>query len=126
MNFEIGSSIEVTTRARSNLIDKDYDIRKFTGKVVENFKWLGPEYVCVATGDPNWPVSAIYKPNILGFEKSKVVSTTRIFNVTSKQSKKTYRVIFSNGTASCDCLGYQFRQGCKHSKKVLDKVSGRC
>jgi hypothetical protein len=126
MNFDIGTTIDVTTRTKSNLLGKDYDIRKYSGKVVENFKWLGPEYVCIATGNPNWPVSAIMKSTIEGFKKSKVASTTRIFKVTSKQSKKTYRVIFSGGVASCDCLGYQFRQGCKHSKKVLDKVSGRC
>jgi len=44
--------------------------------------------------------------------------------VTSKQSKKTYNVVYSNSKASCDCLGYQFRQSCKHSKKVLDRVNG--
>lgn len=126
MNFVVGSSIEVTTRTRSNLLGKEYDLRMYRGKVVENFKWLNADYVCVATGNANWPISLIHKDNIVGIEKSQHKSTTRIFNVTSKQSKKTYRVVVSNGSAMCDCLGYQFRQSCKHSKKVLDNVSQRC
>jgi hypothetical protein len=124
MNFVIGSDVEVTTKYKSNLLNRDFDINTVRGKVVENPKWLGADYVSIATGKPEWPVSMIRKDKIVGFSGVSTKSDTRIFRVTSKQSKKTYSVIYSNGKATCDCLGYQFRQSCKHSKKVLDKVNG--
>jgi hypothetical protein len=124
MNFVIGSDVEVTTKHKSNLLNRDFDISTVRGKVVENPKWLGADYVSIATGKPEWPVSMIRKDKIVGFSGVSTKSDTRIFRVTSKQSKKTYSVIYSNGKATCDCLGYQFRQSCKHSKKVLDKVNG--
>jgi len=124
MNFVIGSDVEVTTKYKSNLLNRDFDINTVRGKVVENPKWLGADYVSIATGKPEWPVSMIRKDKIVGVSGVSTKSDTRIFRVTSKQSKKTYSVIYSNGKATCDCLGYQFRQSCKHSKKVLDKVNG--
>lgn len=126
MNFVLGSDVEVTTKFKSNLLWKDYEVNTYKGKVVENPKWLGADYVCVATGDPKWPISMIKKENIVGYKGVSVKSDTRVFKVTSKQSKKSYSVVFSNGKVTCDCLGFQYRQSCKHSKKVLDKVHGRC
>jgi len=126
MNYIIGSSVEITTKTKSNLLGVDYNIRTYKGKIVENPKWLSSDYVSIATGNPNYPVSMILKSFIIGYEKSEDQAKSRIFKVTSKQSKKTYNVFYSDGKAICDCLGYQFRQSCKHSKKVLDKVSDRC
>lgn len=122
MNFEIGSEVEITTKWKSNVLWIDYDINTIKGRIVENPKWLGADYVCVATGKPEWPISMILKSKIVGYKGSSIKTDTRIFEVTSKQSKKTYSVIYSKGKATCDCLGYQFRQSCKHSKKVLDIV----
>lgn len=126
MNFSIGSSVEITTKTKSNLLGQDYDIRVYKGKVVENPKWLGSDYVSVATGNEYHPVSSILKSFIVGYERSKDPIKTRIFKVTSRETKKPHYVFYSDGKASCDCLGYQFRQSCKHVKKVLDKVNDRC
>jgi hypothetical protein len=126
MNFEIGSDIEVTTRLKSNVLWIDYEENTFKGKIVENPKWLGADYICVATGNIHWPISMIKKEHIVGHKGVSIKIDTRVFQVTSKQSKKTYSVVVSNGKATCDCLGFQYRQSCKHSKKVLDIVHGRC
>ena len=123
MNFEIGSEVEVTTKWKSNILWQEFDVNICKGKVVENPKWLGADYICVATGKPEWPISMIKKSNIVGHKGVSIKSDTRIFEVSSKRSKKTYSVVYSKGRATGDCLVYQFRQSCKHSKKVLDIVS---
>ena len=67
-NFSVGADIEITTKWKSNLIDREFDINIFKGKVVANPKWLDSDYVSVYTGKPDYPVSYIHKKYILGFE----------------------------------------------------------
>jgi hypothetical protein len=120
MNFQIGSEVEITTKFKSNLLWEEFSINTHRGKVIENPKWLGADYVCVATGKPNWPISMIFKENIIGYDSKVTKSNTRIFKVTSKKSNKTYDVVLSDGRISCNCLGFEYRKSCRHSKKVLD------
>lgn len=120
MNFNIGTDVEITTKSKSNILWEEYSINTYRGKIVENPKWLGADYVCVATGNPKWPISMIWKKFITGYDSKVSKSNTRVFKVTSKKSKKTYDVIFSDGRITCNCLGFEYRKSCRHSKKVLD------
>jgi len=125
MDFVIGSDVTIKTKWKSNLLGVDFDYNTIKGKVVKNFKWLGSDYVCVFTGNENHPISAIHKKFILGFSKEKSDLNLRVFRITSKSSGKEYMVNVQNGHAKCDCVGFQYRNSCKHSKKVLDKLAER-
>lgn len=118
MNFNIGQSVAIKTKWKSNLLWKEFDENVFVGIVVPNPKWLDNDYVSVKTNDPEWPVSYIHKKFIVGHEFSETRTKDRFFQVTSKSNGKVYNVISSNGKVTCDCVGFQFRSKCKHSDKV--------
>lgn len=118
MRFSIGADIELTTKWRSNILGKDFDINTFKGKVVPNPSWLDTDYVSLRTGNPDYPISYIHKKFIVGHNFSEERSSERIFQVKSKSSGKIYNVISVDGEVSCDCVGFQFRRTCKHSAKV--------
>jgi hypothetical protein len=120
MKFAIGSSVEITTKWRSNILGKEFDFNTFKGKVVPNPKWLDSDYVSVHTGNPSYPTSFIHKKFIVGHAFSEQRSTQRLFRVASKSSGKTYHVTSDAGSVTCDCVGFQFRAKCKHSEKVKD------
>lgn len=125
-NFTVGSDVEITTKWKSNLLWRDYDVNTFKGKVVPNPKWLDNDYVSVYTGNTEYPVSYIHKKFIVGFDMAENRSDLRIFKVKSKTKGSVYNVTSVGGKVSCDCVGFQFRRYCKHSdsvKKLLDKES---
>lgn len=123
MNFTIGQNVEITTKFRSNLLGKDFDLDTYVGKVVPNPKWLDNDYVSVHTGNPEYPTSYIHKNYIVGYKHSEKRSVQRIFEVKSKSTGKKYTVMSENGNVQCDCIGFQFRRHCKHSAKVKELLS---
>jgi hypothetical protein len=123
MNFTIGQTVEITTKFRSNILGRDYDIDTYVGKVVPNPKWLDSDYVSVHTGNPEYPTSYIHKSYIVGHKHSEKRSAHRLFQVKSKSTGKTYMVTSENGNVACDCIGFQFRRVCKHSNKVKALLS---
>ena len=122
MNFSIGADIELTTKWKSNILGQEFDIKTFKGKVVPNPKWLDRDYVSLHTGNPEYPISYIHKKFIVGHAFSETRSITRIFNVKSKSTGKSYNVISEDGAVTCDCVGFQFRRVCKHSAKVKEML----
>lgn len=120
MKLEIGQTVELHARFKSNLLNVEYDDVVFKGKVVSNPKWLDNDYVSVHTGTKEYPTSYIHKRFIVGFEFSKQRSDTRVFKVKSKLKGSVYNVISGNGKVSCDCVGFQFRRDCKHVKKIKE------
>lgn len=118
MNFVVGQSVEIQTKMRSITLGQDYNYVTFRGKVVPNPKWVTSDYVCVYTGEPNHPTSVIHKRLIVGHTFSQARTEQRIFQVKSKSKGKTYTVISSEGTITCNCTGFQFRRKCSHSDKV--------
>jgi hypothetical protein len=121
-NFSVGAQVEIKTRFKSNVLGVEYDEPVFTGKVLANPKWLDNDYVCLYTGNPDFPISHIHKRFIIGFDFPENRSEYRVFKVTSKTKGNTYNVISENGLVSCDCVGFQFRRQCKHSNKVKEFI----
>lgn len=119
MKLNIGQTVDLKVKAYSHLYKQEGWIeRQVKGQVVQKPKWLDDDYVSVMTGNPNYPVSHIYKPNIVGFDLTQDRIDSRMFIVRSKSKGKTYNVISQNGSVQCDCIGYQYRKYCKHSTAV--------
>ena len=119
MNLEIGQFVELKTRFYSYLYKKEGWVENtLKGQVVPNPKWLDDDYVSILTGNPMLPISMVFKQNIVGLDMAKGRSASRIFSVKSKKTGKQYQVISSNGSVTCDCIGFQFRKTCKHATAV--------
>ena len=119
MNLEIGQFVELKTRFYSYLYKKEGWVENtLKGQVVPNPKWLDDDYVSILTGNPMHPISMVFKQNIVGLDMAKGRSASRILSVKSKKTGKQYQVISSNGSVTCDCIGFQFRKTCKHATAV--------
>ena len=125
MKFTVGQAVEIKTKWRSNLLGVDFEYPVFKGTVVPNPKWLGPDYVSVNTGNPEYPVSHILISKIIGAEGVLTNNRIRIFEVLSKSKGKKYTVTVSADKVDCDCIGFTYRHTCKHSQKVKDHVFGK-
>lgn len=123
MNFQIGARAEIRTRHLSNLLGVKYQESTHTGIVVQNPAWLDNNYVCIRTGNPEFPVSQIFKPNIIGYDAPKTKIDLRVFSVKSKSTGKTYQVQVQGLNVTCDCIGFQYHKYCKHSRIVKAKLS---
>jgi hypothetical protein len=118
MKFEIGQSVEIQTRLRSNLLGIEFENHLFKGEIINNPKWLDNDYISIHTDNKEYPISHIHKKFIIGFDFGVERSIIRVFKVTSKLNGKTYNVVSKKGNVSCDCTGFQFRRVCKHSTKI--------
>jgi len=119
MNLEIGKFVELKIRQYSYLYKNEGWIEKtIKGQIVPNPKWLDDDYVSILTDQSHFPVSMVFKQNIIGLDIAKGRTASRFFNVKSKKTGKQYKVISSNGSVTCDCIGFQYRKSCKHSLAV--------
>ncbi|NBP15751.1 hypothetical protein EBU95_15405 [bacterium] len=119
MNLEIGQFVELRTRRYSYLYKNEGWVENtLKGQVVPNPKWLDDDYVSILTDHHLHPVSMVFKQNIIGFDMASGRSASRMFNVKSKKTGKQYRVVSSNGSVTCDCIGFQYRKTCKHVTAV--------
>jgi hypothetical protein len=119
MKFDIGQTVDLQVKYHSiQYKDEGEKTRQVKGQIVQSPKWLDSDYVSVMTGNPNYPVSHVFKGNIVGFDLTRARIDSRMFIVRSKSKGKTYNVISSNGEIKCDCIGYQYRKYCKHSTAV--------
>ena len=119
MKFTIGQSVDLRVKSYSYLYQKEGRIeRQIKGKIVPSPKWLDVDYVSIHTGNSEYPVSHVFKQNIVGFDLTKDRIDSRIFKVRSKKKGSVYNVISSEGRITCDCIGFQYRRTCKHSEAV--------
>ena len=122
MTYQVGSQVEITVRRSSHVMGQPIQEHIYRGVVVSTPHWLDKNYVSVHTGNPNYPISHIYRPNIVGETQPIFDTGIRVFRVTSKSKNKSYEVTVQNGKVHCDCVGFQFHRYCKHSKAVKAKL----
>jgi hypothetical protein len=121
--YNVGDQVQIRTRLKSNVLGVGFEETEIKGTVVPNAKWLGSNYVSVHTGNPNWPVSMILVDNIIGGKKDvSSVSGVRLFRVRSVSKNSEHLVTVKDGGVRCDCVGFGFRNTCRHAKKVEELV----
>ncbi len=97
----------------------------YTGSVVPNAKWEKPDTFCM-TGDQHIAVRNIRLANVATIEYVKgapLRDSVRAFRVKSTDGKRVYHVIVRGDKFSCDCLGFTYRQKCRHVEGVKSKIA---
>jgi hypothetical protein len=128
--FEIGSWVQLTVRdlsayARENPWMASTEI---AGKVIENPKWLGSDYVSVLTGNARHPVSYVPVYRIMS-ANGKLSPTAQIVDdqtwEVAGSKGNTYTVTQSKSGFTCSCKGFEFRKHCRHITEIQNKIANK-
>lgn len=96
----------------------------YTGHVLPNPPWLGSDYFCLSTGDPESPIRMLFKDNIIcGWlnPKDKNGKIEEPNFVVIPKNGKNYTVSLDHrGSLSCNCTGFNYRRTCSHITEVLE------
>lgn len=114
MNFSIGQSVSLKYEIRPG------EFLTYSGIVMKGHKHVRPDELALSTDIPDFPMRVLQKKQIVGF-KSEKVSGFRSFKVKSKN--KVYQVIYNTGKLSCSCVGFGFRNYCKHTVAVEQHIA---
>lgn len=127
MDFQIGSSLEVT-------IDMSHTLKYFAddskararktevlrGTVVGAPSWLKGPHVCLLNSETK-VLNYIPEHRVVSVNDKPVAPKTlgrdRMFNVTSSKTGEVYTVRLNGQTRvwSCTCTGWQFHRKCRHT-----------
>lgn len=127
---QVGDIITVTTRYRSDLLDKEFDETTYENvQVIRPFKWTKPNAFCIpAEGEPyiNVRTIALSKVHDLvvheGAAPGDITQGTHFVQVPgSKGNEYTVTVVDGFGV-DCECLGYKYRGQCKHLKIAMESA----
>lgn len=94
----------------------------YTGSVLPNPPWLGSDYFCLSTNDPESPLRMLYKDNIIcGWLNPKVQNEEEPNFVVIPKNGKNYTVSLDHrGNLHCNCTGFNFRRTCTHITEVME------
>lgn len=95
------------------------DIYKLTGEIIPNPRWVGPDKIAMMVDDKYIPLRIIDKSNIVGKfrgETQEPKKNTPVFKTWEIKGSKnnTYTITRDVGVFRCTCIGFQFRNNCKH------------
>lgn len=99
----------------------------YEGEQVPNPKWVLPGTICLATGDPNWPIRILDADSIVSVDANAVdtdsktmsVANNRVFQIAGSKGA-SYTVTITSKDRTCTCPGFSFRGACKHINNVLE------
>lgn len=125
---QVGNHIEVIVKNLSSvsrtLFPNEPETNTYVGTVVQRDSWLTPDYFCMTTGNPSFPIRAIRMANVVALNGAPVdykPHTDGVITKTYIGSKgATYTLTSKDGEVSCTCPGFLFHKGkCKHIDDFL-------
>jgi hypothetical protein len=128
---EVGSDIEVVT-ATPNPSQPFALPKHYRGRVVQPFKWAGPNDFCMTTDQADFPVRVIDISYVkeLKYVDGTVATTVEVKPVpkieswTVDGSKGDVYIVTRDGTKwSCDCVAGKFNRHCKHVSLIQKQQS---
>ena len=91
------------------------------GRIMLRPNWCKPTQLAIATGNPDFPMAVVDTSYVVSSKKSEAkTNSSRIFSV--KSGDKQYTVQIDAGKFHCNCVGFGFRQHCKHVTAVAEKL----
>jgi len=94
---------------------------EYTGTIVPNPKYFGPDVFCLSTGDPKFPIRVIEKARTnfyrAEFEGATVASKSKTFIIKGSKPGSSYTVTCDGSHWSCTCVGFGFRKDCKQIRE---------
>jgi len=116
--YAIGQDITIQVKAvKTNTPGPN--INTYTGKVLPNPRWVGPDCLCLSTGRTDFPFRIIDLDRIIG--SGYVSNTTKTdrttFIVAGTKPGSSYTVTRDGKHWSCTCVGFGFRKDCKHVRE---------
>jgi hypothetical protein len=92
----------------------------YTGEEVQGPRWVGPDRICLSTGDKNFPFRVIDRDRIVGSGYvKKEIPKAKTVSVPGSKPGTSYLVTIDNHGAACTCVGFGFRKDCKHVRAAL-------
>ena len=115
--YAIGQDITISVRSADRLTPKL--INTYTGKVLPNPRWVGPDCLCLSTGQTQFPFRVIDLDRIIGSGISNTTkrSDTETHIVAGTKPGSSYTVTRNGSHWNCTCVGFGFRKDCKHIRE---------
>ena len=95
-------------------------VNTYTGKVLPNPRWVGPDCLCLSTGQTQFPFRIIDLDRILGSGISNTIkqrTDSETFIVAGTKPGSSYTITRNGQHWSCTCVGFGFRKDCKHIRE---------
>ena len=119
----VGSEIEIVTNT-PNPVQPFALPRRYIGRVVEPFKWVNDNDICITTGDSAFPVRVVdiryvkemtYLDGTIASQRTEVTAVPKIQTWTVEGSKGDVYIVTRDGDQwACDCVAGRFNRSCKH------------
>ena len=103
------------------------EYNNYSGQVITNPSWVGPDCICLTTGLVDFPFRILSKEDIIleNTEESQVKQSIQsaVWEILGSNGRP-YLVTQNGSHWSCSCVGYGFRRSCTHVNQAKAKVHG--
>jgi hypothetical protein len=100
------------------------EFNEYEGEQIPAPKWAPAGAICLATGNPSWPMRLLDPTAIVSVDleiKAPPVSDTKVLQVAGSKCA-SYTVTIGPKSRTCTCPGFGFRNTCKHIVTVDNPV----
>jgi hypothetical protein len=101
------------------------EFNTYTGEVVPSPRWVGPDQICIGTGNVSFPFRVIDLDRIHG-QTSEIApaeeSLRSSWTVAGSKAGQTYLVTRQGLQWSCNCLGFGYRRSCTHINQAKSLI----
>ena len=102
------------------------EFNTYTGEVIPSPKWVGPDKICIGTGNVRFPLRVIDLDRIHGQTSEMAPAEQSLrssWTVTGSKAGQTYLVTRQGLQWSCNCLGFGYRRSCTHINQAKSLIS---
>jgi len=93
------------------------EFNTYTGEVVPSPRWVGPDQICIGTGNVSFPFRVIDLDRIHGQTSEMAPADESLrssWTIAGSKAGQTYLVTRQGLQWSCNCLGFGYRRSCTH------------
>jgi hypothetical protein len=125
---EIGSNVTLKVKnpywdRRSAYSFAIAEFETYMGTVLPSPKWVGPDQLCLSTGDPKFPFRVIDKVRILGEAMERLPEPVQsVWTIAGSKVGQNYIVTRSGSHWSCNCVGFGYRRTCSHVNEAKSLI----
>jgi hypothetical protein len=101
------------------------EFNTYTGEVVPSPRWVGPDQICIGTGNVSFPFRVIDLDRIHGQTSEMAPADESLrssWTVAGSKAGQTYLVTRQGLQWSCNCLGFGYRRSCTHINQAKSLI----
>ena len=101
------------------------EFNTYTGEVIPSPRWVGPDQICIGTGNVRFPFRVVDLDRIHGQTSEMAPAEESLrssWTVAGSKAGQTYLVTRQGLQWSCNCLGFGYRRSCTHINQAKSLI----